>query len=113
MPAVVTAAVLRRARDLLSRGWVQGRISAPGASAARWCVVGAVYKAACEEARRRPSCAGQEAHMIDGAVASLRAVTGGEPLAAWNDHPDRTRGDVLEAVDKAMRQAAGDLAMAA
>ena len=88
--------VLERAKALLLRGWAQGRILRQADGGAAWCLVGAINRAAFLE------------HATSGAtVGAVRDVVGC-PLAQWNDHPDRTIGEVIQAMEQAIeRQGSG------
>lgn len=90
-----------RAADDVSRdgGWLQGALGTPEESDAAVCAMGALYR----------QC---DAHLSNAAVAGsyfehLRETLGlpessaiddfRDPIAVWNDHPDRTAGEVADA----------------
>ena len=91
--------VLERAKALLLRGWAQGRIVRQADGGAAWCLVGAINRAAFLEHATSGA--------TDGAVGAVRDVVG-RPLAQWNDHPDRTIGEVIKSMEQAIeRQGSG------
>lgn len=91
---------LRRAHCLLRRGWVQ-RLpwcdeggDMDGVLITRWSLTGAVKSAA------------ESPIVAHYALRVLSKVVGAE-LNAWNDSPIRTRAEVLNAVEQAIRACGG------
>lgn len=84
-----TAGVLRAARALLERqGWCQGVYRNMNGS---YCAAGAL-RAVCDDFSTNNSAA----------VLILRSVPGALLLSDWNDAPERTRDEILEAFSKAI-----------
>lgn len=103
--------VLIRTKELLSKGWCKSRyhLTVKEQLAGRWngacpnpneinfdryCLMGAVYQAA-EDVNYSGSTS-VIALMIRQAIGCKTAIT------HWNDHPDRTKEEVLAVVDKAI-----------
>lgn len=96
------AAVLERAADLIEPEgrWVQGDLKVyDEAGMPCWCAIGALFAAApnltpvtMEPIRKRVE-----------AVLGLSPAGNGDiyPLALWNDAPDRTQAEVVDALRKA------------
>lgn len=98
--------VLRRAARLVERGWVQdefarderGNVVNPESPAAcEWCAMGALMRAAAEDA------APDEAR-----VSCLPYLPSG--LVRWNDAEGRTQADAVEMFTEAAKWAAKDRA---
>lgn len=92
---MTTVEVLRKARDLLATGaWCQGNaardkhgepVDESDPSAVRWCALGACWHAGC-------------------GLEAMRAIQRqvGTFITEWNDDPDRTLAEVLDAFDRAI-----------
>lgn len=65
-------------------------VSAKSRSAARWCAMGAIIASMDEDIERR-----------DEAACAVRRIVG-ESLTCWNDAPERTHEEVLDAFDRAI-----------
>lgn len=107
-PAEV-AAVLEAARTyLLEVGWTQDTTGAPGAPR---CLVGAVSEQAANYAVEHHSAIGFS--MCVYPMEALRRALGlrrPEHLPRWNDHPERTLGDVVDLLETtAKRVRAGEI----
>lgn len=89
-------AVLRKAHDLVRRGWVQ-RASGGEDAEGRWRVslYGAVAEASGGDIR------GEYARRV------LRRLAGTSDLVAWNDHPFRTQREVLSLLERAVAECGG------
>ncbi len=97
---MTTEEVLVATRDLIQKGWTQnvyardanGRmVPYGGPGAVCWCLSGALHTVTLGN----PNVRFMEAH------AAIKAVIGW-PMAPWNDQPERTQQDVLDAIDKAL-----------
>ena len=96
--------VLEKTRELITPegSWIQGRlaedirgdgpINPASPNACRWCLIGAIQRAAWKTGRMKVTPAKDE----------LQALLGVEDLAAWNDEDDRTQGDVFALLDAAI-----------
>lgn len=100
-------AVLRRAREIIRRGWcrgyawvdVDGRPSHfPEAGAP------AAYSLACAV---RTAADGKIAG--EHALRTLRRLTGHHNLSEWNDHPLRVKRDVIDLLSLAVREHGGPM----
>ena len=93
--------VAERAAELIrADGWAQGWQGGPDVG---WCAAGALAAAADETAPGAEGAALTDALEL---VAEALADRPGRDAAAlgppaWNDHPDRTCADVLQALDTA------------
>ena len=105
------AALLRRARELIGRGWTQGAdaCAADGTpldpwsdEATAWSLLGALV-AALEEGEARD----QELPLNELALAldALAGFVDDDSLARWNDAPERTLGQVESALAAAATEA--------
>ena len=93
-----TAAVLRDARRLIERGWVQGDgVVLDDSGETRYCIMGAIT-----EAVRRLDCAGPRGPAGERARAALLRVIDDRGLADFNDAEGRTQAEVLAVFDRAM-----------
>jgi hypothetical protein len=109
-----TVAVLVAARALVARGWTQyawaknergETVLASATDAVRWCAGGAIRLAGM-----------QLGLSTEGAVEALLGVIGApvtgrlehHAVAPWNDAPERTQEEVLEAFDKAIARQRGE-----
>ncbi len=111
------ATLLAEARELVLRGWCQGADAedAQGAPvvawdpvARRWSALGALVATA-----GGPSAlvrGGPSLERLAKAALALGLAADAEVLKDWNDAPDRTQADVLEAFDRAIDLAAGSAA---
>jgi hypothetical protein len=95
-------AALNAVRTRLEAGWSQGALARDAQGepigladqdAASWSVCGAFALAAKD---------GIPMDRIAGALDAFGAVTGATSLRAWNDQSDRTRAQVLAALDSAL-----------
>lgn len=90
--------------ELLKQGWCQGKwaeypngskvlyrdlIANPPPTAYKWCVTGAVIVLV------EPG--GQRSHVL----RRVHELTGCKSLLAWNDHPDRTKAEVVAVMEQA------------
>lgn len=98
---VTTLDTLRRARELLSEpnSWTQGTYArdAQGKRCYIWedcrvclCVEGALFSAH------------EDIEVCVAARDAFEGSLGGAPLDEWNDAPERTHAEVLEAFDRAI-----------
>jgi hypothetical protein len=87
-----------RAVDYIRKGWIQGRLAVDSTGescwyrskgACRWCTLGAMYAA-------YPSTVD-----FNEAYVRLFDVIGNVEIEMWNDDPDRTQAEVIEAMEKA------------
>lgn len=109
--------VLKEARSLLARGWIQGTLASrdavgiyecdPGATdAVAWCMVGAIMRGArCNDAER-----GKLLDQAQGAVAAelgydVSGRSACSVIAAWNDARGRQLSEVLDLMDRAIARA--------
>lgn len=92
---VTIRAALFFARARIERGWTQytlarnsnsKEVHSDDPSAVAWCVIGSTK---CSDVDAREA---------------LRETLGSSNLVAWNDHPSRTKEDVLELFDKTMKR---------
>ena len=98
--------VLERTRELVVAGWCQGSFARTAAGEAvgynneeaeRWCLSGAVNRAACDVGGL---WAGAE-----GAYTVLQGALGEEVfLSWWNDQPGRGRSEVLALIDRVLAE---------
>jgi hypothetical protein len=95
------AAKLDEARALIEKGWVRGSYEVKGCG---FCTYGAVQKAVTGNAEEE--CNPRTKPL----EALLRQVTGATSLAHWNDAPERTQAEVIEAFRKAAELARGEAA---
>lgn len=102
------AEMLAEARALLVRGWCQGEdaldedgvpVDPSSPVARRWSVAGALL-AVWEEWRSAGNAADVVSRDFAEAGLALRAAVG--DIVAWNDAPERTHGEVLAALDRAI-----------
>jgi hypothetical protein len=114
--ALTAAAMITEARGLVVRGWCQGthardrrglEVPAWSSEARSWSLLGALLASwQHHEADTRDSDV--VAHLADaealgGATKVLGEAVGAASLEQWNDEPQRTQADVLEAFDRALR----------
>ena len=100
---MTTLQVLKRARALIRKGWTQGamrRFNRKGEPVA-WCSYGAL----CDSLPELGVSSHEALARVAGAAyASIeRAMGGKNSMVAWNDHPGRTKAQVLRAFDKAIK----------
>lgn len=95
-----TKDLLRYAATLVMRGWTQGALARAkdglkcqpeDSTAAEWCAIGAIRRAV-DELNVRPA-----RWWIGNACRALR-VTINNDVAEWNDAPERTRDEVVNAL---------------
>ena len=104
-----TLDVLRRARELLSepQGWTQGtfardirgRRAASARDAVCWCAIGALLRAT--DVSIRADAVAAVAALVHHGIG-ITAPDSSRALVAWNDCPERTHAEVLEAFDRAI-----------
>ena len=104
MSSLSTIEALKTARELISQGWTQGQYVRRDAITPAYCVIGPLG----------PAIGG-----FPGDGANPYAPDSGKPIRAylrahglelcnvkslyiWNDHPDRTKEDVLDLYDRAI-----------
>ena len=97
--------LLKRARALVEGGWCQGRAFQHSVATGKmqYCMVGALSEAA----GRNNFHSELELYIADsGFVATafrrLTIAVGYASIPGWNDQPERTRGEVLAAFDRAI-----------
>jgi len=104
MNMLKTPELLRKAADeIRRRGWTQDDFgSSNDRDNCSVCAWGAINAAAYDD----PWDTGEngETESLADFVAKVNNI-GGNNLALWNDHPDRTVEEVLEAFEKAARAA--------
>ncbi len=98
---------LKRAKELIERGWTQNTLAratdgAPTATfaedAVSFCISGACVRGAME--------IGLPVWKLDGAIeAALRKHGYHRRIANWNDQPKRTKEEVLALMEEAIRDA--------
>ena len=101
--------ILKDARDLLAKGWVQGVIWATDVDGTEcYCATGAIREASL--------VAKHYYHRRKHYIKAIARVLGTEikwsegqdwtdkifELQSWNDDPERTKGEVLKAFDEAI-----------
>ena len=108
-------AVLQRAKEKVAAGWCQGPLGVDSEgrphqhflpflhlsstdSITRVCAAGAIY---CAIYWPIDSCVVR----WEDAAKYLRQAIGGLEIPEWNDAPERTQADVLDAFDRAIRVA--------
>ena len=100
-----TAEKLIAARKLIEQGWTQGTyardangedVDATDDRAVCWCSYGAIVRAYDEDFEA-----------AEAARDVLRAAVGTKYAASWNDAPERTQAEVLQAFDDAIEIAGG------
>ena len=108
------AAMLTEARGLLLRGWskcaqardVRGHVvNAWSDEAASWSLVGALLASWHRHDDRLDAdfvAHSVEAQALADATDVLSRATGTLAIDPWNDAPERSRGDVIAAVDRAL-----------
>ena len=95
------AVILRAARGYIAEPerWTKGRLARyPAPDRVARCAIGAVFAAACTH----EGGFGSAAHE---AADALLGVVGGTCISTWNDAPERTHAEVLEAFDRAIAAA--------
>lgn len=109
---MTTLQVLERARELIARpgGWTQGAMArrADGSIAASldpvsgcsFCAGGAVLRATNERWEIDAGFTIQRAALIS--VKKAAGVALADAIACWNDDPDRTQAEVVDAFDRAI-----------
>jgi len=112
--ADTAAAMLMEARGLLLRGWSKGAqarddrghiVNAWNGEAASWSLVGALLATWHRHDDKLDEdfvAHSAEARALSEATQVLSRTTGTLALDPWNDAPERTRGDVITAVDRAL-----------
>lgn len=110
IPAGLT--LLLQARKLIGQGWTQHAdardceeqaVEPWSPHAVAWSLLGALVAALeAETAENEAFAVGQ----LAAACVALAAVIDHDLLEAWNDHPSRTKEDVLDALDRAAAHAA-------
>jgi hypothetical protein len=108
------AAMLTEARGLLVRGWSKGAqarderghvVNAWAGDAAAWSLVGALLASWHRHDDRLDVdfvAHSAEARALADATDVLSRATGTLAIDPWNDAPERNRGDVIAAVDRAL-----------
>jgi hypothetical protein len=106
--------MLMEARGLLLRGWSKGAqardgrghvVNAWSAEAASWSLVGALLASWHRHDNRLDIdfvAHSAEARALADATQVLTRATGTLAIDPWNDAPERNRGDVIAAVDRAL-----------
>ncbi|HKB20462.1 MAG TPA: hypothetical protein VKC65_05555 [Gaiellaceae bacterium] len=106
--------MLMEARGLLLRGWSKGAqarddrghiVNAWNGEAASWSLVGALLATWHRHDDKLDEdfvAHSAEARALSEATQVLSRTTGTLALDPWNDAPERTRGDVITAVDRAL-----------
>lgn len=91
---------LVKARELIVNGWSQGADARDGAgqrinlyseNAVSFCTVGALHRTTFSYP-----------HLLD-AQNFLKEIAGDKYLTVWNDHPARTKEEVIDLFDRAIR----------
>ncbi len=95
-----TRDVLLAARDLVARGWAQGTAVETVGGRRYYCAVGAI----CHVITARPGSVDFRILSTAAAMALFQVVSSPtvNDLPKWNDAPDRTLMDVLQAFDTAL-----------
>jgi len=97
--------MLQQARSLIARGWAQNtmakdingvQVHPASTVACSWCMSGALHRVADSDRECGP-------HFNDAWSALEDAVGEWPSFTSWNDKPGRTRDEVLEAFDKAIK----------
>lgn len=97
--------LLKYTRDLVARGWCQDAyavdqydraVPVNSPEAARWCLRGAVIKAAYLEAR---------GGMVE-VMSKIESRLVGESMTTYNDYPGTTQEDVLGLLDSLIEEGA-------
>jgi hypothetical protein len=108
------AAMLMEARSLLASGWSKGAqardrrghvVNAWSVDASSWSLVGALLASWHRHDDRLDVdfvAHSAEAQALADATDVLSRATGTLAIDHWNDRPERNRGEVLEAVDRAL-----------
>lgn len=104
-----TATVLRKAAELISEpgAWTQGAFARRGSypigpntpNAECWCALGALYAAA--------SRLSVDSYRTIAALSGHLGLQGRGALVNWNDAPERTQQQVVQALHNAADQAEG------
>jgi len=106
--------MLTEARGLIVRGWSKGAqardarghvVNAWAGDAASWSLVGALLASWHRHDDRLDVDFVEhsaEAQALADATAVLSRATGTLAIDPWNDAPERNRGDVIDAVDRAL-----------
>lgn len=97
--------VLRKARELIEKGWTQGLSQERTPDGIRYCTIGAISQASHSLNNHFYS---DEA--FDEACSILRNTIQAKPdaplgLTAWNDNPTRTKEQVIAAFGAAVERA--------
>lgn len=97
-PPSETTRTLMKARDILEKGWCQGRLEIGD----KHCIAGAIRLAmgipVDNSLSRSSRC--DEYWVVSNAVAS---AIGWNDVVSFNDERDRTHAEVLEAMDRAIQ----------
>lgn len=80
--------LLIEGRERIERGWCQGVMRKLGAV----CMVGALYEGTI----------GSDGNIYFNAELRLQRGAGTDDLPRWNDAPERTKDEVLQAFDRAI-----------
>jgi hypothetical protein len=108
------AAMLMEARGLLLRGWSKGAqardvrghvVNAWSDEAASWSLVGALLASWHRHDDRLDAdfvAHSAEAQALADTTDVLSRASGTLAIDAWNDAPERNRGDVIAAIDRAL-----------
>lgn len=102
-PRQLEVDIARSMRRLLARGWLQGSVGGPGQG---YCLIGAAGRVATRnvELFEDQVYIDTKRRRVQAAIRVLEemgSVTGydAEHVFLWNDHSDRTKGEVLAALD--------------
>ena len=119
MAELTAAAMVSEARRLVKRGWCQGahardkagrEVPSWSEEARSWSLLGALLSSwHRQDSQAAPDVVAHlaDAHALGEATEVVGQVVGTAALDRWNDHAERTRKEVVAALDGALRSLNG------
>lgn len=105
-PISTARGLLRRALAMLQSGWTKGTWTTIGVRPGRpcYCADGALLIAAGSNPRDVGPVRDHQLYFA--AVEAMKEATGADSIITWNDKPERTKREVVDAFKAAIRLAA-------
>lgn len=89
MAKTTVHSILTKALANIRSGWCQHKYTCKTRGRTQYCAIGAIHAVGCQS------------HLRDDAKNVLRQFVGGS-LSLWNDHPERTKAEVVMAFKNAI-----------